>query len=186
MNRHASVANGDPQWIDDTHVPTAAQVLIHELPVTAMMMIGLPILVFWLLDTPTGDPRTPWWPVFIVAFTGAVLLTQRLLQAPRPRLNKQIGPGRLTDSLLQASRTGTMPADPGVRTAAGVTACYRIEAAMASVAVTVALLIPGIIQPLHSFIAAGTVSGIFALLHLSRARHSWAYLKALHTTSQVS
>lgn len=145
MDRHARNSNDDAQWIESTAVPTASQVFTRALVTFTLAVIGFLAFVLWFMDTPTGDPRTPWWPVLLGACAGVFVLLQRFLQAPRPRLNEQVDSVRLKEALRMASRTGIVPEDPVVRTAAGVTACYRIESAVGGVASAVGMSIVALV-----------------------------------------
>lgn len=172
--------NGDAPELASTPMPTAGQVVARALPAAAVLAIASPLMLWWLLDTPTGEARTPWWPVLLGALVALCAVIGRLSQVPRPRL-PQVPSERVRSALVSSSRTGTVPSDPQVRTAAGVTACLRIEAAITGVATAAAALLTALLLPGRPWTSIAVVMGLLAAIHLLRARHSRRCLTALHS-----
>lgn len=103
-------------------MPTARQVVAGAMPSAVVLAVASPLLLWWLLDTPTGE----------------------------------------------------------VRTAAGVTACLRLEAAVAGLA-TAAALGTALLLPERPWTSFAVVAGVLAAVHVLPARHGRRYLTALHS-----
>lgn len=144
-------------------------------------MIGFPVLIRWLLE-PSGETRTPWRPLVVVALLGLVVPIDHVAEAPRPELDKQVGKQRWQGARASAPRVGTrrVPVDPDVRTAAGVLACCSIEGLMAFGAMLLGLFPGELVRPVFpwwTFVcgAVGDASG-----STFRDRRGWACPTALH------
>lgn len=180
MDQHPQIGGGDASRLASTPMPTARQVLVGAMPSAAVLVIASPPLLWWLLDTPTGEVRTRWWPVLLGSLVALCLVIGRLGQARRPRL-PQVPSRRIRSALVSSSRTGSVPSDPEVRTAAGVTACLRLEAAVAGVATAAAALGTALLLSERPWTSFAVVTGVLAAVHVLRARHSPRYLTALHS-----
>lgn len=156
-----------------------------------MQVAGIPLLVWWLLDAPTGDVRVPWWPV--VVFIGYVLLVprvQRLIRARRPHLedqaDQQIDWQRASRTLLTVSETGALSRDRGAHTAAGVLACRDIESVASNFAYAMGFFIACFVLPSWVWLALSAFMAVIAVSEFRSARRGWHYLKILrsgaHTT----
>lgn len=184
MDDHARAAAGEPSRIDTVPVPAAGQVVARTLPASVVLVIAMPVALWWLLDTPSGELRTPWWPVLLIGLLVVFHVLARLARAPRPRL-PQVPPERIHSALVSASRTDAVPSDPQVRTAAGVTACRRIEAAAHAVAASAGVLVAWLLVPQPPWAAFAVVAGALAVFHIGRARHSWSGLRTLHAAGRT-
>lgn len=165
-------------------MPAAGQVVAGTLPAAAVLVIAMPVALWWLLDPPSAAPRTPWWSLLLLGLVVLFHVLARYARAPRPR-SPQVSADQVRTAMVTASRTGTVPSEAPVRTAAGVTCCQRIEAAAHAVAALVGVLIASLLAPQPPwtvFIVFGTA---LAVHHTVRARHSWAYLRALHTAGRI-
>lgn len=162
-------------------IPTIRQVLVRALPVSAVMLLGIPALV-WLVLDPDGHVRMPWWPLVVVAFVGVVAFIDHFAKAPRPRFDKGVSKQRWKGALASAPRFKTVPTDPEVRTAAGVIACSNIEGLIVCGAILLGLFLGELLRPALPWwtVACGAVGA--AIGTAFRSRGSWAYLKALHAT----
>lgn len=179
MDDHARAATGEPSRFDAVPVPTTGEVVVRTVPAAAVLVIAMPGALWWLLDTPSDELRTPWWPAPLLGLLVLFHVLARLARAPRPR-PPQVPAERVRSALVSATRTGAVPSEPQVCTAAGVTACQRVEAAVHAVAATAGVLLASLLVPQPSWTAFAVLAAGLAAIHLVRARHSWAYLRALH------
>ncbi|MFF0903063.1 UNVERIFIED_CONTAM: hypothetical protein RF653_05250 [Kocuria sp. CPCC 205316] len=106
----------------EVHVPTAGRVLVHTLPVAAVTIIGLPLVIRWVLDE-SGETRTAWWPVPLLALFGLAMLVHRYTKVPRPRYDKRIGDAQWKPAFAEAAKTGSVPEHPDVRVVVGEGEC---------------------------------------------------------------
>lgn len=169
---------------DEVPVPTAGQVLVRTLPATAITAIGIPLAVWWLLDS-SGEIRAPWWPLVLAALVTVPLAVHHLFRAPRPRRDKSVNPQRVKAMLEKPERPGVAPEGHAVRTVAGVTACDRIEAATISAGLSLAILVLLLTRGDSVWTMLTVVFGFFAVIHVVRARRGWAYLRALHAAERT-
>ena len=136
-----------------------------------------------MLDTSSGELRTPWWPALLLGLLALFHLLARLARAPRPTGLPSVSAERVRNALVSAARTGAVPSEPRVRAAAGATACQRVEAAAYAVAATTGVLVASLLVPQPAwtvFAVFAVFAGILAVIHVLRARHPWAYLRAAH------
>lgn len=161
-------------------VPTAGQVLVRTLPEAAVMVIGLPLVVRFVLDE-NGETRTPWWPVPLLALAGLVMLVDRYAQAPRPRYDQRVGEAQWKPAFAAAAKTGVLPEYPEVRVAVGVVACQNIEGVVTGVAMVVAVALSALAAPGFPWLGALGALVILTVINAVRAPRAWAYLRALHT-----
>ena len=166
--------------IDTAPIPTVGQVVARTVPAAAILVLAMPVALWWLLDTSSGALRTPWWPVLLLGLLALFHLLARLARTPRPTDLPPVPAERVRNALIAAARTGALPPEPPVRAAAGVTACQRIEAAAYAVAATTGVLVASLLVPQPAWTSFAVVAGILALIHVLRARHPWAYLRAVH------
>ncbi|GEO96819.1 hypothetical protein [Kocuria turfanensis] len=165
-------------------VPTAGQVLVRALPEAAVMIVGLPLVVRFVLDE-NGDTSTPWWPVPLLALVGLVMLVDRCAQAPRPRFDQRVGEAQWKPAFAAAVKTGTLPEHPEVRTAVGVVACRTIEGVVVGIAMVVSVALSALAAPGFPWLGALGVLSILTGINAFRVRRSWAYLRALHTAERT-
>src|SRR5699024_4919512 len=121
--------------------PTVGQVLARTVPAAAVLVLAMPVALWWLLDTPSGDLRTPRWPALLLGLLALFQLLARLARATRPTNLPPVSADRVHHALDSATRTGAVPSEPRVRAAAGATACQRVEAAAYAVAATTGVLV---------------------------------------------
>lgn len=169
---------------DEVPVPTAGQVLVRALPVAAVLIIGLPLVVRLVLEE-NGDTLTPWWPVPLLALFGLVWLVDRYAQAPRPRVDQRVGDARGKPAFAEATKTGSLPEHPEVRTAVAVVACQTIGGVALGVAMVVAVALSALAAPGFPWLAALGVLVIFTVIDAVRLPRAWAYLRALHTAERT-
>lgn len=174
----AAAAGGSPA--DAVPVPAAGQVVVRSLPACAVLVIAMPVTLWWLLDAPSGELRTPWWTMLPIGLVALFHVLARLTRAPRPPL-PQVPAERLHSALVSVSRTGAVPSDPQVRTAAGVAACRRVEAAVHAVATLAGVLVAWLLTPQPPWAAFALFAGALAVIHAVRARHCWDYLRGLRS-----
>ncbi|WP_188540578.1 hypothetical protein [Kocuria dechangensis] len=178
MDRHARGADGDATADEGTSLPTARQVLVRALPAAAIMMIGIPVLAWWLVDA-AGGMTTRWWPLPLLAFLGLVGLVHHFAQAPPPPFDRRASNVRWPGALSSAGKFGTVPTDPDVRTTAGVVPCTDVE----TIVVVAPFVLGGafalLIRPEFPWSEAITPIAI-TLVFVFTSRHGWAYLKVLH------
>ncbi|MGQ1837461.1 hypothetical protein ACT4S2_03275 [Kocuria turfanensis] len=169
---------------DEVPVPTAGQVLVRALPEAAVMIIGLPLVVRFVLDE-NGDTRTPWWPVPLLALVGLVMLVDRYAQAPLPRFDQRVGEAQWKPAFAAAAKTGALPEHPEVRVAVGVVACQTIEGVVVGIAMVVSVALSALAAPGFPWLGALGVLVILTGINAFRVRRSWAYLRALHTAERT-
>ena len=167
--------------VDTAPVPTVGQVVVGTVPAAAILVVAMPVALWWLLDTSSGELRTPWWPALLLGLLVLFHLLARLARPPpRPTGLPPVSAERVRNTLDSAARTGAVPSEPPVRAAAGVTACQRVEAAAYAVAATTGVLVASLLVPQPAWTVFAVVAGILAVIHVLRARHPWAYLRAVH------
>lgn len=165
-------------------VPTAGRVVAGTLPASAVLVIAMPLALWWLLDAPSVEPRTPWWPVPLIGLPVLFHVLARYARTPRPR-PPQVSAEQVRTAVVTASRTGAVPSEPQVRTAAGVTSCQRIEAAAHALAALVGVLIASLVVPQPPWTVFIVFGIALAVHHAVRARRSWAYLRELHPAGRA-
>ena len=180
MDDRPRPAHDESSQIDTAPAPTVGQVLARTVPAAAILVLAMPVALRWLLDTSTGALRTPWWPALLLGLLALFHLLARLARAPRPTGLPPVSAERVRNTLDSAARTGAVPSEPPVRAAAGATACQRIEAAAYAVAATTGVLVASLLVPQPAWTVFAVVAGILAVIHVLRARHPWAYLRAVH------
>ncbi|MFC6255442.1 hypothetical protein ACFP5Z_00075 [Kocuria oceani] len=153
------------------------------MPAAAVLAIAMPGVLWWSSATP-AVLDTPWWVALLIGLVVLFHVLARLARAPRPGL-QQVPAERLRPALVSASRDGTVPPDPQVRTAAGVTACQRVEAAVYAVAATVGMVLAWLLVAEPSWVWWVPVLAGLAVISLVRARHSWAYLRVLRCADRT-
>ncbi|NVC25186.1 hypothetical protein E7Z53_17320 [Kocuria salina] len=166
--------------VDTAPVPTVGQVVVGTAPAAAVLVVAMPVALWWLLDTSSGELRTPWRPALLLGLLALFHLLARLARPPRPTGLPSVSAERVRNALVSAARTGAVPSEPRVRAAAAATACQRVEAAAYAVAATTGVLIASLLVPQPAWTVFAVVAGILALIHVLRARHPWAYLRAVH------
>ncbi len=178
MEHHADNQHGTVR-----PVPTRGRALARTLPACAVAAIGIP-LATGALPVAVGS-RTPWALLIILAALVLMPIVHRLTRAPRPRRDRKVDAAQRRTALAVAARTGAVPTEPTVRSAAGVAACATIELFTMMVAFLLGTLVGGFIRPdlegwwLGLGAALGGVIG-----YGFRLRSSWSYLQALHHASR--
>lgn len=166
--------------IGTTPAPTIGRVLASTVPAAAVLIVAMPVALWWLLDTSSGELRTPWWPALLLGLLALFHLLARLARPPRPTGLPSVSAERLHNALVSAARTGAVDSEPRVRAAAGATTCQRIEAAAYAVAATTGVLVASLLAPQPAWTVFAVVAGILAVIHVLRTLHPWAYLRAVH------
>ncbi|MGQ1797363.1 hypothetical protein ACT4S5_09530 [Kocuria oceani] len=169
--------------VDTAPAPTVGQVVARTVPAAAVLVVAMPVALWWLLDTSSGALRTPWWPALLLALLALFHLLARLAHTPRPTDLPPTSAERVHNALIAATRTGAVPSESRVRATAGVIACQRVEAAVYAVAATTGVLVASLLVPQPAwtvFAVFAVFAGILAVIHTLRARRPWAYLHALH------
>lgn len=172
------------QQTDEVPVPTAGQVLVRTLPVAAVLLVGMP-LVIQLVPDESGETRTIWWLVPLLAVFGLAVLVHHYTKAPRPEYDKSVGQAQWKQAFAAAARTGELPEHADVRKAVGVVACLSIEALVGAVAIVIAFLLCAPIAPAYPWLAALGGPALLTVVYALRARRGWAYLRALHTAART-
>lgn len=185
MDQPAPAPDSHAPADERTAIPTGRQVAVRTLPAAAVAVIGIPVNV-WLLVDATGEMTTWWLPVLIVALLGLSALVLHFVQAPRPRFDKRISTREVKEALSYTRRSGTVPTDPHVRTAAGVFACGDVETLVMIAACLLGGALAVLIRPEFAWIEAGFAPVAIALIFSFKARHGWPYLKVLHSASRAS
>ncbi|MUN62495.1 hypothetical protein GMA12_04970 [Kocuria sediminis] len=121
----------------------------------------------------------------LAALFAVPLAVHHFVRAPRPRRDKRVNPQRVKALLEKPEHPGVAPEGHAVRTAAGVTACDRIEAAAVSVGLSLAILVLLLTRGDRVWTMLTVVFGFFAVIHVVRARRGWAYLRALHAAERT-
>lgn len=168
------------QRTDEVPVPTARQVLVRTLPVAAVVIIGLPLAIQLVLGE-SGETRTIWWPVPLLAVFGIAMLVHHFTKAPRPRFDKRVGQAQWKPAFAAAAKTGALPEHPDARKAVGVIACLSIEALVGAVAIVLTFLLCAPFVPAFPWLAALGGPVLLTVVYALRARRAWGYLRVLHT-----
>ncbi|KLU08039.1 hypothetical protein ABL57_20100 [Kocuria sp. SM24M-10] len=179
MDERPRPAHDESSPVGTAPVPAVGQVVVGTVPAAAVLVLAMPVALWWLLDTSSGALRTPWWPALLLGLLALFHLLARPARTPRPTDLPPVSAERVRNALVAAARTGALPPEPPVRAAAGVTACQRIEAAAYAVAATTGVLVASLLVPQPAWTAFAVFAGILALIHVLRARHPWAYLRAV-------
>lgn len=180
MDDRPRPAHNESSPIDTAPVPTVGQVVAGTVPAAVVLVVAMPVALWWLLDTSSGELRIPWWPVLLLGSLALFHVLARLARAPRPTGLPPVSAERVRNALVAAARTGAVPPEPRVRAAAGATACQRVEAAAYAVAATTGVLVASLLVPQPAWTVFAVLAGILAVIHVLRARHPWAYLRAAH------
>lgn len=180
MDDRPRPAHKECSRIDPAPVPTVGQVLARTVPAAAILVVAMPVALWWLLHTSSGELRTPWWPVLLLGLLALFHVLARLARAPRPTNLPPVSAERVHNALVSAAPTGAVPSEPPVRAAAGVIARQRVEAAAYAVAAMTGVLVASLLVPQPAWTVFAVFAGILALIHILRAQHPWAYLRALH------
>lgn len=180
MDDRPRPAHDEYSPVDTAPAPTVGQVLARTMPAAAVLVVAMPVALWWLLDTSSGALRTPWWPALLLGLLALFHVLARLARTPRPTGLPPVSAERVRNALDSAARTGAVPSEPRVCAAAGATACQRIEAAAYAVAATTGVLVASLLVPQPAWTVFAVFAGILAAIHLLRARHPWAYLRAVH------
>ena len=157
-------------------IPTAGQVVIRSIPAAAVGLLGLPLLGRFL----PPDVGEGWWFLSALAIMTSTFLVLYLVQAPRPRFDKQVSQERWSWSLAYVAKHRSVSTDPGVRTAAALAACSEIEFFIVHVGIVVGGVLGNVIRPEFlwlSFVGASTGAALVATFRL---RRSWIYLRLVH------
>ncbi|MGQ1798055.1 hypothetical protein ACT4S5_13095 [Kocuria oceani] len=172
------------QHTDAVPVPTAGQVLVRTMPVAAVLIIGMPLAIQLMLDE-SGETRTFWWLLPLLAVFGLAMLIHHYAKAPRPRYDKRVGQAQWKQAFAAAATTGALPEHADVRKAVGVTACLSIEALVGAVAIVIAFLLCAPFTPAFPWLAALGAPVILTVVYAFRARRGWAYLSTLHAAGRT-
>lgn len=164
-------------------VPTGGQALARAAPAAAVLTAGFPALVRWGLDD-SGTARSPWVTFGPALLVGLALIVQRLVRAPRARLDVHRDKGPLRRSIGIAASSGRLPDDPDTRVAAGVLACTQLESA-AMVGAGIGVVAIWILRTETWWAATAALMMLIAVAPVLRARRSWAYLHALHAAERT-
>ncbi|MEX5272270.1 hypothetical protein [Kocuria sabuli] len=165
-------------------IPTGRQVAVRTLPAAALVVIGVPAIV-WLVVDASGQTTTRWLPVLVIALLGLSALVMHFVQAPRPSPHKRISTREVQGALSYTHRSGTVPTDPHVRTVAGVYACADVETLVMIAAFLVGGVLAALMRPEFAWLDAGILPVAMALIWAFKSRHGWAYLKVLHSISRA-
>ncbi|MEX5271900.1 hypothetical protein [Kocuria sabuli] len=170
-----------PTPAQDITVPTAGQVIARSLPAALVTVLGLPLLG-WFLPT---DVREGWWFLSAIAIMVSTFLVLHLVQAPRPRFDKQVSQERWSWSLTYVAKHRSVSADPGVRTAAAVAACSEIEMFIVHVGIVLGGVLGHLIRPDFFWLSfVGAAAGA-VLVAAFRLRRSWIYLGLVHSKTRT-
>ncbi|GAA1749804.1 hypothetical protein [Kocuria aegyptia] len=167
------------QRTNEVPVPTAGQVLVRTLPVASVLILGMPLAIQLVLDE-SGETRTIWWLVPLLAVFGLAVLVHHYAKAPRPGFDKRVGQAQWKQVFAAVAKTGDLPGHPDVRKAVGVVACLSIEALVGAVAIVIAFLLCAPIAPAYPWLAALGGPALLTVVYALRARRSWVYLRTLH------
>ncbi|GAA1750569.1 hypothetical protein [Kocuria aegyptia] len=176
MDLRADTGDRVPPLAQSVSIPTAGQVVIRSLPAAAVGLLGLPLLGRFL---PPGVGEG-WWFLSALAIMTSTFLVLYLVQAPRPRVDKQVSQERWSWSLAYVAKHRSVSTDPGVRTAAALAACSEIELFIVHVGIVVGGVLGNVIRPGFfwlSFVGASTGAGLVAAFRL---RRSCFYLRLVH------
>lgn len=184
MDRPAPASDSDAREEGIVAIPTGRQVAVRTLPAAAVTVIGVPAVV-WLVVDATGEMTTRWLPVLIFAVLGLSALVLHFVQAPRPGINKRISTREVKGALSYTHRSGTVPTDSYVRTAAGVFACADVETLVMIVAFLLGGVLAVLIRPDFAWLDTSFLPIAFALIWAFKSRHGWAYLKVLHSAPRA-
>ncbi|WP_367402507.1 hypothetical protein [Kocuria marina] len=184
MDQSAPAPDSRAPADERTTIPTSRQVAVRTAPAAAVAVIGIPMIV-WLLVNATGEMTTWWLLVLIFALLGLSALVLHFVQAPRPRFDKRISTREVIRTLSYARRSGTLPTDPRVRTAAGVFACGDVETLVMIAACLIGGALAVLIRPEFAWVEAGLFPAVIALIFTFKARLGCPYLKVLHSASQA-
>ncbi|MEX5303251.1 hypothetical protein [Kocuria sabuli] len=157
---------------------------MRALPAAAVLVVGLSLAVRLVLDG-SGQTRTVWWPVPLIAFFGLVVLLDRGVRVPRPRFDKRVGQAQWKQAFAAAAKAGSLPAHREVRTAVGVVACSNLEGLVIGCAMFIAFLLCAPIAPAFPWLAALGAPVVLTGIDVVRAPRAWAYLRALHTADRT-
>ncbi|MFW3386771.1 UNVERIFIED_CONTAM: hypothetical protein RF648_12250 [Kocuria sp. CPCC 205274] len=172
------------QQTAEVPVPTGGQVLARAVPAAAVLTAGFPALARWGLDD-SGTARSPWVTFGPALLPGLALIVQRLVQAPRARLDVHQDRGALRRSVGFAASSGRLPDDPGTRVAAGVLACTHLESAATIVAGIAGVVAIWILRTETWWAATAALMMLIAVVPVLRARRGWVYLRALHAAERT-
>lgn len=176
--------NESAQQTAEVPVPTGGQVLARAVPAAAVLTVGFPALVHWGLDD-SGTARSPWVTFGPALLLGLALIVQRLVQAPRARLDVHQDKGALRRSIGITASSGLVPDDPGTRVAAGVLACTQLESATTIVAGIAGVVAVWILRTETWWAVTAVLMMLIAVVPVLRARRAWAYLDALHAAERT-
>ena len=165
-------------------VPTGRQVLARAVLAATVLTIGFPALVHWGLDD-SGTARNAWVTFGPALLLGLALIVQRLIQAPRARLDAHQDKGSLRRSIGIAASSGRVPDDPDTRAAAGVLACGQLESAAMTLAGIAGIIAIWILRAETWWAVTAVLLTLISVVPVIRARRSWAYLDALHSTGRT-
>lgn len=181
MDLPADTGDRVPTPAQDITVPTAGQVIARSLPAALVTMFGLPLLG-WFLPT---DAREGWWFLSAIAIMASTFLVLHLVQAPRPRFDRQVSQERWSWSLTYVAKHRSVSTDPGVRTAAAVAACSEIEMFIVHVGIVLGGILGKLIRPEFLWLSfVGAAAGA-ALVAAFRLRRSWIYLRLVHSRTMT-
>jgi hypothetical protein len=180
MDQDGRTKEGASPQVDSTPIPSALRVLRGSLWVGALLVVGLPLLVWWQFGVLREDQRGLWTSAVSLAYILLVNSVSRRTHVPGPRPTQYVARDRVEWILGSASSTVTVPQDPQLRAAAGAVAIWRIELAAFVFYAAVAFALTGVLRwsSFWGFIAG--LLTVFALVLISRARRSWVFLTLLH------
>ncbi|MEX5259740.1 hypothetical protein [Kocuria sp. CPCC 205263] len=179
----APAPDGPAPRVETVPAPTLARVVVRAMPAAAVLAIAMPAALWWSSTTP-AVLDTPWWVALLIGLVVLFHVLAPLARAPRPGL-LQVPAQQLRSALVSASGDGAVPTDPQVRTAAGVTACQRVEAAVYAVAATVGMALAWLLVAEPSWVWWILGLAGLAVISLLRARHCWAYLRVLRCADRT-
>jgi hypothetical protein len=162
-------------------VPTTRQVVVRAAAAGLVLVLGTPVAARLLLAGADADPRSPWWPVLLLAMFGPAHLVLHAIRRPRPELVRRGGRGRLDDVIVHAVRVHEPPADQLLRTAAGVRACWWAEGTVMLGAAALAAFLTALSWPAFTWMQVTIVLAVVMIVRPYRDRYGWAYLKLLHS-----
>lgn len=101
MEPHSDAAAGDAAHVADALIPTVGQTVARTLLACAVAVIGIPLMA-WLLPQDAAERRALWELLIICAALEIVLLVHHFAEAPRPRLDQEVGGGQWNRVLASA------------------------------------------------------------------------------------
>ncbi|MBD2764223.1 hypothetical protein IEE91_03230 [Kocuria sp. cx-455] len=184
MDQYAAAAAEDTSQLVSPSVPAAGRVVVRTLPACAVVVVGIPV-VGWFLPRSSAGRGTPWELLVFIAALGLFWLVHWFTRAPRPRFDREVDKAQWKRTLASAARSRSLPSLPDVRIATGVVACNLIEGFMMGAAVLLGALLAQFVRPDLSWLAPSAGALGLAIGYSFQLRRSWRYLRALHARTEA-